>query len=156
MPTFEPIKTSGITAFFDGATWPNPGGPAAAGALVKRDGVTVFRTCSYLGDYQTTNNVAEYSGLILILNYLIQESISETATIYGDSNLVIQQMLGNWEIKEPTLKKPRWYASHAKQAKALAKPLNLKFQWIPRELNTEADKLSNQPLIDRGIRNPYR
>ena len=138
-----------IEAWFDGACWPNPGGPAAWGALVKEDGKEIYSGTGFLDNGKTSNNVAEYSGLLLALVYLCDQRISE-ATIYGDSNLVIQQMSGNWQIKH----KNKPYALYALLAKDLVASLNLTFKWIPREQNTEADALSNAPLIERGFRNP--
>jgi ribonuclease HI len=145
-----------VEAYFDGACWPNPGGPAGAGALVKRGGINIYEGDEFLAPTKSmSNNVAEYSGLILVLKFLVENGITE-ATIYGDSNLVIKQMSGEWQVKKPSDNKPRYYFPFAKEALSIAKKLpKLKYQWIPRELNGEADALSNKPLIERGIRNPY-
>jgi ribonuclease HI len=149
-----PIITHGITAFFDGATWPNPGGPCGAGALIKRDGVTIFSESRFIPPGETTNNVAEYTGLVLVLELLHQHKIPQ-ATIYGDSNLVVMQMSGLWQVKRNS-RKPKLYVPFYDVASKLSEGLKLTFEWIPRELNAEADRLSNKPLIDRGIRNPYK
>lgn len=143
-----------IEAWFDGACWPNPSGHAACGALVKRDGVQVWSACEYLGSGQTSNNVAEYSGLILILKYFIANDIQD-ATVYGDADLVIKQMSGEWKIRAKS-KKPRFYLPFVNEAKLLALKLpRLTYKWISRDYNTEADRLSTQPLRDRGLREDY-
>jgi len=50
---------------------------------------------------QTSNNVAEYAAFIAALEYLLDNALtSERVVICGDSNLVVQQMLGNWAIRK--------------------------------------------------------
>lgn len=65
--------------------------------------------------------------------------------VYGDSNLVIQQMFGNWQIKEGI------YAPFAQRAKILRKEFShMGWQWIPRRENAIADELS-KALLKEGL-----
>src|SRR5215470_13907582 len=125
-------------AYFDGAYGPTDRGVTAAyGALIIREGQTIWE-CSKLlhleqgNERQTSNNVAEYCGLIAILEYLIDLGAQqEPIMVYGDSRLVIQQMFGSWKIKEGR------YVPSAFKAKKLRQLFsNLSGQWIPREQNT--------------------
>src|SRR5690242_19903831 len=52
----------------------------------------------------STNNVAEYTGIIKALEWLIANNYqNENIVIKGDSQLVIQQMKGNFKVKAPTI-----------------------------------------------------
>ena len=62
--------------------------PSASGALIKLDGVRIWEHSEYLGSEGMSNNCAEYAGIIAIFGYLIEHQI-HTATVYGDSNMVI-------------------------------------------------------------------
>jgi ribonuclease HI len=132
---------AGITCYFDGGCDPNPG-HASCGALVKRDGKTIWKHSQYIGNH-LSNNVAEYAGVIAVLSYLLENKI-DTATIYGDSNMVVQQMNRKWRAKAGT------YLPYYKEALALRVQLpNVTIKWIPREKNGEADALAGDALSAR-------
>ena len=60
------------------------------------------------------NNLAEYAALIAVLRHLIDVGLQrEHIVVIGDSQLVINQMFGNWKIKR------RCYVDVAREAKAL-------------------------------------
>jgi len=143
-----------IKAYFDGCCEPvNPGGTASFGAVVFIDNKRVWE-CSRLfipikgREKETSNNVAEYSGFASILEYLIENDLTkESIKIYGDSNLVIQQMLGNWRMKSG------FYIPVAFRAKELLKKFKKRpdLYWIPREENSIADELSKAELLKAGV-----
>jgi probable phosphoglycerate mutase len=91
---------------------------------------------------ETSNNLAEYLGLIAILEHLIRiEAQHELIMVYGDSKLVIQQMSGRWKIKAGI------YEPFAQRAKILTNEFSrIGWQWIPRGQNTTADGLSKVHL----------
>lgn len=151
--------------YFDGACFPNPNGHASCGALLKREGQTIWTYSEYLGDQNTSNNVAEYAGVIAVLKHMIENS-ADYAVVYGDSNLVVKQLNGEWRAGTLTRKeksgkvpiRPRYYLPFYHEARKLAGELTVdrvSFRWLPREQNTEADDLSTQPLRDRGYREVY-
>jgi len=140
-------------AYFDGACGPmNPGGTAAYGAVILREGEPIWE-CSKLFDpepgkeRETTNNLAEYCGLIAVLEHLISlEAQQEPIIIYGDSEMVITQMFGPRKIKSGV------YVPYALKAKELCRAFsNIGGQWIPGKQNTIADELSKAPLLKVGI-----
>lgn len=143
-----------ITAYFDGACAPfNPGGTTSFGAFVLVDNKQVWQTSKLFKpkkgeETQTSNNVGEYNGLIAILNYLKRRKLTtEEIVIYGDSNLVINQMFGTWKITGGI------YMQFALKAKQLLTEFsNITGHWIPREANGMADNLSKLPLIKVGIK----
>ena len=86
----------------DGGSRGNPG-PAGYGAVV-RDGATgqvLAERAAAIGT--ATNNVAEYSGLIAGLRAAAEIDPAAAVEVRMDSNLVIQQMSGAWQIRHPAL-----------------------------------------------------
>lgn len=131
-----------LKLFFDGAVQPfNPGGHGGYGLYVEQDGQPVYSGAAYMGRWPTlSNNCAEYAGCIAALRFLIKNQIHE-ATVYGDANIVINQMAGRWGVKEGA------YAPYAQEALTLRLKLpQVTYIWIPREQNTIADGLSKQSV----------
>jgi ribonuclease HI len=88
-----------IVLYFDGCSKGNPG-PSGSGAIIKHQNQELWSGCEYVGN--TTNNVAEYKGLILGLKYLTLYTYKHLK-IKGDSMLVINQMTGKYKVKSPHL-----------------------------------------------------
>jgi ribonuclease HI len=130
-----------LVLYADGAARGNPG-PAGAGAvLFDERGALVAELAQPLG--HATNNVAEYSALILGL----EEAKRRGATgvdVRMDSKLVVQQMRGLWRIKHPGLKPLALRAGAL-----LASFTEREIRHVPREDNAAADLLSNR-AIDEG------
>jgi ribonuclease HI len=142
-----------LTAFFDGCCEPtNPGGTASYGAVIFKDKERIWE-CSEVfipvkgKEKETSNNVAEYSGFIAILEYLLDNELhAQSIKIYGDSKLVIEQMKGEWRIIKG------FYKPLAYKAKDLVKKFKkLSLIWIPREENDIADELSKAELKKAGV-----
>ncbi len=127
----------------DGGARGNPG-PAGAGVILRDiKGKVVAKHKRYLG--HATNNVAEYSALVLALQEARKFGAAELQ-IFMDSELIVRQMQGKYKIKEPALKllaqevfKLTHYFSH------------VDFHHIPREKNKEADQLVNE-AIDSALK----
>ena len=123
----------------DGGSRGNPG-PAAYGCLVKdaQTNEVLFKEGKTLGI--TTNNVAEYSGLVAAL--VAAHAIDPNAQIEVrmDSKLVVEQMSGNWKIKHENMK---GLVEKARNAFAQSQ---VKYVWVPREDNLAADTLLNIAL----------
>jgi len=130
-----------LVLYADGAARGNPG-PAGAGAvLYDARGKRVAELARPLG--HATNNVAEYSALILGL----EEAKRRGATsidVRMDSLLVVQQMRGLWRIKHPGL-----IPLALRAGELLASFRAREIRHIPREENAAADELSNR-AIDEG------
>ena len=124
-----------ITAYFDGGARSNPG-PAGYGVYVVDDGGNVLAELSgSLGN--TTNNIAEYNGLIAALQWAVDNKVTQI-TIKGDSLLIVEQMRGNYKVKNEGLRPLHM------QARMLVMQIgDVKFEHVRRELNKEADRLSN-------------
>jgi ribonuclease HI len=127
-----------ITVYFDGLCYPkNPGGVAAYGYVVSRDGKTIWRGFGAVGEGRgMTNNVGEYEALMAAARWLVDEEIDEKIVIKGDSELVIKQMKGEYRVSSATSKK------YVPQIKKLLQGKDVRFSWVAREENEEADSLS--------------
>ncbi|XP_052190314.1 uncharacterized protein LOC127800002 isoform X2 [Diospyros lotus] len=84
---------------FDGASKGNPG-LAGAGAVLHAEGGMVYRVREGVGI--ATNNVAEYRGVILGLNYALKKGFKHIR-VQGDSKLVCMQVQGLWKTKNPNM-----------------------------------------------------
>lgn len=122
----------------DGASRGNPG-PAAAGVVIEReDGTVLTRLGKYLGEMP--NNQAEYRALILGLQLVA--SLQPTAVdVYMDSELVVRQMTGVYQVRDATLR--LLYADVVKLVQALPQ---VTFTHVRRGQNALADRLANQAL----------
>jgi probable phosphoglycerate mutase len=123
----------------DGGSRGNPG-PAAYGCLVKnaQTNEVLFKEGKTLGI--TTNNVAEYSGLVAALVAAHEIDPNAQIEVRMDSKLVVEQMSGNWKIKHENMK---GLVEKARNAFAQSQ---VKYVWVPREDNLEADTLLNIAL----------
>lgn len=143
-----------IEVWFDGACEPkNPGGHIGFGAVIRRDGKRIHGISGYMGMLEeNSNNVAEYQALIAALKWLRKEELHhEEIVCYGDSQLVINQMFGSWAVKRGL------YVPYAHEcARMMPDFSNLSGEWIPREQNAEADELSKNELVRRGVQPRYR
>lgn len=133
----------GYVIYTDGGARGNPG-PAAAGVVILKDGTVISEVGQYLGDHQT-NNWAEYEAVVIALMRLIELQIGPADLEFRlDSKLVVEQLMGNWKIKEPTLK------PQAQKVKDLLHDFgSVRFTYVPREQNKEADRLVNKALDEK-------
>ncbi|MBF4995451.1 reverse transcriptase-like protein [Arthrobacter gandavensis] len=127
----------------DGGSRGNPG-HAGYGALVRdpETNAILVEKAEYLGI--VSNNVAEYSGLIAALELAHQIDPDAWILAKMDSKLVVEQMSGRWKIKHEDMQRL------ARKARSVVDPQRVKYQWIPREINKDADRLSNEAM-DAGI-----
>jgi Ribonuclease HI len=92
--------------FFDGACEPvNPGGIGAYGFVVYEGNREVYGEGGVVcvGGALCTNNVAEYTALIKAMEWALAAGAREVE-VYGDSQLVVRQMLGVYQVRAPHLK----------------------------------------------------
>jgi ribonuclease HI len=129
-----------ITAYVDGASRGNPG-PAGFGVFMTTEHGEIIEIAGYLGT--TTNNVAEYAGLLDALATAQAEGATEVDVV-SDSLLLVQQMLGKYRVKHPNL-----IPLHEK-ARQLARSFRrFSIRHTFRAGNKEADRLANL-AVDRA------
>ena len=120
---------------FDGCSRGNPG-LSGCGAVIYHNNDEIWAGHFYVG-VNTTNNHAEYAGLILGLQKALEMNI-DVLTVEGDSMLVIQQMNKIYKCKSPNL-----FELYEKANELAAKFKIIYFNHIYRNLNKRADQLSN-------------
>jgi ribonuclease HI len=124
-----------ITAYIDGGARGNPG-PAGYGAYIVDDGGTVLAEL-YAPLGKTTNNVAEYNGLLAALRWAVEHDLTQLH-VRADSLLLIEQMRGNFRVKNAGL------VPLHREARRLAGQIGVvTYEHVRRENNKDADRLSN-------------
>lgn len=121
-------------AFFDGGAKPNPGTITIGGYIKDDKGGIISSYSQWQG--QGTSNQAEYLSLLHLCKLLIEASI-KNVKIYGDSQLVVNQINGEWKVKD-TILKDYWNEIH----ECLKRIPKWELSHVPREENQEADNLT--------------
>jgi len=125
-------------AHTDGAARGNPGKAAYAFVLVGPDG-DVYQEADCLGTQ--TNNQAEYAALLHALRRAAELGI-ESLEVRSDSELMVKQMQGVYQVKNPDLRD--LFVEARKAAAALGGTVT--FTHVRREANKVADGLCNEAL----------
>lgn len=125
----------------DGGARGNPG-PAAIGVVIaETNNLILTRFGKRIGE--TTNNVAEYTGVIEALKKVKSlEKEIEKIDFFLDSTLVVNQLNGLFKIKDEKLRNLLF------QVRSLEQEVggSIYYHVIPREKNEQADFLVNQAL----------
>jgi len=132
-----------IVAYIDGGARGNPG-PAGYGVRIEDEHGTLINEFSgFLGT--STNNVAEYNGLLAALRYA-REHGHKVVRIKSDSELLVKQMRGEYRVKNAGLQ-PLY-----QQAMTIADTLDrIVYEHVRREQNKDADRLANLAM-DQGTK----
>jgi ribonuclease HI len=142
----EKIETDfGVTQLMlaiDGASRGNPGPAGAGAALLDSHGKVLGELTQYLG--KATNNEAEYHALIIGLKMAIDRKITKLS-IQTDSELLANQIRGDYRVKEPRLKK-----LFVEAQELLGHLEKWEIKSVPREQNRLADRLANL-AIDKEV-----
>ena len=125
-----------LLIYTDGAARGNPG-PAGAGAILRdaADGTVLAEVAEPLG--HATNNVAEWTAVLLALREARRLGATHV-DLRMDSELVARQISGVYRVKHPDLK-----PLHAAVMELLHSLEGYTVGHVPRELNKDADRLSN-------------
>jgi len=137
-----------IIIYTDGGSRGNPG-PAALGVVFCNEkGQVIKKYSEFLGE--KTNNEAEYQAIISALKKfkaLFGNKLAKNTEVElrADSELLIKQLNGQYKILEPKIQ----------QLFILIWNLKLdfkkvKFKYVPRENNQEADNLVNETLDNKA------
>jgi ribonuclease HI len=142
---FDDAK-AGAPAWFvahcDGGSRGNPG-PSGYGAVIEDpQGRIVARLSQYLG--RQTNNYAEYSGLLAVLEWALENGAKQLRVV-SDSELMVNQMKGRYKVGSPGLR-PLWEEAKRRAAKLQRFDIGHTL----RGGNKEADRLANEAM-DKGM-----
>jgi probable phosphoglycerate mutase len=142
-PRPSPSAANWVHAHCDGGARGNPG-PSGFGAVVAdAAGNTIAELSEFLGIQ--TNNVAEYSGLLAVLDYALAHN-HRRLKVVSDSELMVKQIQGKYQVKSPGLK-PLYEQAKKKIAQLEA----FEITHALRHKNKDADRLANEAM-DRGLK----
>ena len=154
-----------LTLFIDGASRGNPGRAAIGVALYDGEGKAIKEVGLPIGI--TTNNVAEYVALLYGLTEALlwrvkpapvgskpdkgseQEpapacSQQGSITVYSDSELVINQVTGRFQVKNEDIKRLHLLAKHL-----ISGFEKVSFEHLSHDENKTADSLANKALDNK-------
>ena len=138
-------KAKAFSGWIDGGARGNPG-PAGIGVLLEDEAGRRDEFYGYLGS--TTNNVAEYTALLVLLHRSIRHGATRLS-IHSDSELLVKQMRGEYRVKNPRLQQ-----LHAVAKRLMSKIPEATLQHVRREDNQDADRLANQAMDERHSSEP--
>ena len=138
-----------IIIYTDGGSRGNPGKAAIGVVFCNEKEQVIKKFGEYLGD-NLTNNDAEYQAMIFALKKfkaLFGKAIAEISDveIRADSELVVKQLNGDYRLQDPKIQQ---FFIEIWNLKFDFK--SVKFKHIPREKNSQADRLVNEALDNEG------
>ena len=122
----------------DGGSRGNPGPAAIAAVVTDPSGNDLAERAETIGE--ATNNVAEYRALLLGIA-LAKELGADEVEFVGDSKLIVEQVKGNWRVKQDHLR-----PLHTKVRDALRDLPSWSIRHVKRGENERADQLLNDAL----------
>ncbi len=141
-----------IEVYTDGLCMPiNPGGVATYGFEIRQNRVRIYEDQGVVGEGEgMSNNVAEYVAVQKAAEWLYAKGLGAEEIVFkSDSKLVVNQMNGEWKVKQGM------YIEYYGIARdALSRLGRVRFEWIPREENAYADSLTERAYMNyrRGQR----
>lgn len=142
-PTVKTKAGLALIAYADGGSRGNPGEAACASLITTDKGEELLRRARRLG--KTTNNVAEYEGVLLALD-LCKELGAAKVTLRLDSELVVRQIEGRYKVKHPDLMQLHHRVMLRKRTFE-----DLHVEHVPRKENTAADAMVNACLDNKEL-----
>ncbi len=131
-----------LYAATDGASRGNPGESGVGVVVRDEQGTTVLSLSGYIG--RATNNIAEYTALTLLLKHMADIPCTRLE-VQSDSELMVRQVNGQYRVKDPDLKR-----CHAEVHRLCSNaPFEFVLRYVPRENNSEADRLANRGIESR-------
>jgi ribonuclease HI len=133
-----------LTIHTDGGARGNPG-PAAFAYVIDLPDGSQIEEAGCLG--KLTNNQAEYLGLLRALEHALLLGSHHRLLIHSDSELMVKQMNGEYQVKNADLR------DLYNQARTLQQHFSaVDIRHVPRAQNKHADRLYNEALD--GKRSP--
>ena len=128
------------TLYFDGCSKGNPGLAGAGAVIYDQSSVEVWCLAQLVGT-NSTNNEAEYTGLLIGLRHAVEMGVSELM-VRGDSQLIIRQLKGEYKVKSVSLK-----PLYLEAVELISRIHIVQFEHVYREFNKRADELSNMGIL---------
>lgn len=132
---------SDLIAYVDGGSLGNPG-PSGIGVIIERGAGSTIRIAKWIG--RQDNNVAEYVALLEALQCALALK-AKKLHVYSDSQVVVRQMSGEYTCRSPRLYSLHWIC------RKLARSFRFSISHIPRENNSEANRLASSAARRRRL-----
>jgi len=132
-----------LIAYADGGARGNPGEAACASLIMTDKGEELLRRARRLG--KTTNNVAEYEGVLLALD-LCKELGAARVTLRLDSELVVRQIEGRYKVRNADLMQ-----LHHRVVLRQRTFEDVHVEHVPRKENAAADAMVNACLDGKEL-----
>ena len=130
---------SHFVAYVDGGCHGSPG-QAGIGVVIEKPDGERLQISRWIGHQD--NNDAEYVALLEALQHALRLD-AKKLEVFSDSELVVKQMTGQYECRSPRLYSLNW------TCRKLARALEFRIAHIPREENSEANRLANHAIVNR-------
>ncbi|MDE2010331.1 MAG: ribonuclease HI family protein [Candidatus Omnitrophica bacterium] len=137
-----------LLGWFDGSCSPQPGGIGGWGVVLRDNQKQLCKLSGTLPDGpDMTNNVAEFHACANLLELIGDLAMKDwRVLVQGDSRLVISKMTAILRNKRSRKERGKYVPEYLRARKNLFdlkhKGVIVHFQWIGREFNSEADRLS--------------
>jgi ribonuclease HI len=132
-----------LVAYVDGGSLGNPG-PSGIGVVMDGASGGPVRIAKWIG--WQDNNVAEYLALLEALQCALGLK-ARALHVYSDSQVVVKQMIGEYECRSPRLYSLNWIC------RKLARSLEFSISHVRREENAEANRLANSAARRKKLDN---
>lgn len=132
-----------IFAHCDGGARGNPGPSGFGAVVVDGSGSVIAELSEFLGIQ--TNNFAEYSGLLAVLDYALKHGHRKLKVV-SDSELMVKQIQGKYQVKSPGLR-----PLYDEAKRRIARLDGFEISHALRHKNKDADRLANEAM-DRGMK----
>lgn len=136
-------KYNELKIYIDGCSKGNPGEGACAAIIMNENGEIIAEEGRVLGT--CTNNFAEYSSLHLALS-VARRYNAKRLKIYSDSQLLVKQYNGEYQIKDEKLKELMDIIK--KEARNFE---TVEVNYIPRKQNSVADRFVNKLIKSKKL-----
>ncbi len=125
-----------VVAYVDGLAMPSNPGTGTFGFVIY-DGSRKLAEGSGLAGYGVTSNYSEYAALAEALKKLKALGVEGDVLIRSDSKLLVGHMSEGWKVKGGM------YVEKLREVRELLREFgSIRFEWVPREKNEEADLLT--------------
>ena len=126
-------------AHVDGGSHGSPG-PSGIGVVLQDSQGEKIRISKWIGHQD--NNVAEYVALLEALQHALKLK-AKVLHVFSDSQVVVRQMRGEYVCRSPRLYSLHW------TCRKLARYLTFSISHVPRESNSEANRLAHSAVRKR-------
>ncbi len=127
----------------DGGSRGNPGQSGSGAVVIDAGSGEILAEIGLYGGVSSIN-VAEDKAMIAGVRRALEIGPDAVLHVRMDSKLVVEQMSGRWKIKHPDM------ADLAAEAREALIGTPVRFEWIPREQNSRADRLANLAMDARA------